>query len=171
MLRPFQAMLVVFAVYLVAHFLAYVVLRRSAALRSEMGILSYHFGSALLVGAAGLAIAMLDPVTFGVAGLVLVLAAHGIYSLSFLELWSLAQGGYSLSVIASIARAEASGSAADFSGLERIGQAKQNDRIAGLEKLGLVARSGAEIALTARGRKAACMLHALLAWVDPHAKS
>lgn len=161
-------MLTAFAVYLAAHLLVYALLLRHLALfRTEIGIFLYHFSSAALAGLVGLAYAASGYSEFGLPGLVLILSAHGIYSLSFLELWSLAQGGYSLSVIENIARAEANGVEPNFSRLEEIGETKQRERIAGLEKLRLIARTNEGIALTARGKGVAVLLHALLTWVDP----
>ena len=161
-------MLLAIAVYLAAHFAAYVVgLRHRAGGQSEKGIFLYHVASAAFAGLAGVAFAVLEPDQFGLSGLVLVLSLHGIYSLSFLELWSLAQGGYSLSIIASVARAEASGTEPDFLALAAIGEAKQEDRVAALEKLGLVARTDEHIALTARGGRIAFLLDALHRWVEP----
>ena len=161
-------MLLAIAAYLAAHFAAYVVvLRHRASLRSEKGIFLYHFGSAVIAGLAGVVFAVLEREGFGLSGLVLVLSLHGIYSLSFLELWSLAQGGYSLSIIASVAQAEASGGEPDLLALASIGEAKQEDRVAALKKLGLISGRDGRIALTARGRRIAFLLHALRRWVEP----
>jgi hypothetical protein len=157
--------LAVSAVYLLAHFTIYVVLRR--ALRSERRIFLYHFASASLVAIIGFALLLIEPsaAPFSFAALVLVLSVHGIYSLSFLELWSLAQGGYSLSVLASIKHASEAGAEPDFSRLERIGETKKKERIRGLQKLGLLAVRGSDITLTNRGRVAAALLSYLLTWI------
>jgi hypothetical protein len=161
-------MLLAIAVYVTAHFAAYVfVLRHRAELRSENGISMYHFASAVFAGLAGVVFAVIEPDRFGLSGLVLVSSLHGIYSLSFLELWSLAQGGYSLSIIAGVAQAEASGTEPDFLALATIGEAKQNDRVAALVRLGLVSGKDGRIALTARGGRIAFLLHALSRWVEP----
>lgn len=157
-----------FAIYLVAHFLLYVVvLRKRPVFRSEKGIFLYHFLPALVVALAVLAWAVVARAHPGWPEIVLVLSAHGIYSLSFLELWSLAQGGYSLSIIAAIANAEADRSLTDFSALEAVGEVKQRERLAGLSRLGLIANTDGRVALTERGRQVAALLYRLYAWVHP----
>jgi hypothetical protein len=166
--------LATFAVYLLAHFLVYVVfLRNSSALRSERGIFVFHFISAAAVGLGAIAYALIEsaPASFGFPGVALVLSAHGIYSLSFLELWSLAQGGYSLSIMEDVASAQAKDTEPDFSALERIGEAKLRQRILTLEKLGLIDTGDSDIVLTKRGRAIAGFLYFLLNWIEPRKAS
>ena len=158
--------LAAFASYLAAHFLAYLWLRRLAALRTEKGIFLYHLVPALVMSAIALIAALENP-AFGLAGLAALLAAQGLYSLSFLELWTLAQGGYSLSIIAEVVRAEAAGTPPDLAGLAAIGEAKQSDRVSALRAMGLVQDASDRIELTPRGRAVAFALHALRRWVDP----
>jgi hypothetical protein len=138
------------AVWCLAHFSAFVIMRGQPLLASERGIFRFHIASF-----ATLAILLAAFVAAGAsigtsAG---ALSLHGIYSLSFLELWSLSEGGFSVTALLKLFRKPLP-RASLVAELAKIGQRKKDDRIRKLVSGGLIS-GDAILTLTERGRWAA----------------
>jgi hypothetical protein len=135
-------------IYLICHFLFYVLYGRTLArLRTEMGIFMFHFSSFCIISVISCFFLYISDINIFLTTLLAVLALHGIYSLTFLEFWSLSQGGYSISILrlspinnTSIKR------------LEDIGDDKVKYRFASLSRLGLVNIKGDYLSPTILGK-------------------
>jgi hypothetical protein len=142
----------VFVLYLAAHFGVYAaVLRHRRLTSTEKGIFLYHMVSAV-AWLAVLAIIAAFYEDFSFAYVFLIGSLHGIYSLTILELWALADGGYSLAIMDCLDFRKDLDQKKIVEELVLLGEAKKQARVADLRRMGLIEEIHDRYRLTRLGR-------------------
>lgn len=155
--------IVVGFIYLVSHFLFYVLkLRQLSQFQTERSIFLYHFASAFIFSVAAIVICITMPNEATIATAIGLVIIHGIYSTSFLELWSLAQGGYSIAILTGLDSGAELAREDLIIAFTRIGDAKKSNRLSTLVNSSLIQQSDDSWFLTGRGRLLAIILKSLL---------